>query len=69
MGAQILNQIIEAVGRTPDNMRQGQVAFNALNTLRPDWAEEIRGSGLDTFHNDAALPAFYKWVGRKGGSR
>ena len=69
MAAAITLQIREAVSRTPAQLRPGQVAFNALFTLRADWAEEIRGSGLDPFYNDSRLPAFYRWVERKGGSR
>lgn len=69
MAVEMMRQIQAAVGRTPEGLRPGQVAFNALHTLRAEWADEIRGSGLDPFHNDDALPAFYRWLERKGGSR
>jgi hypothetical protein len=42
--------------------RPGQAHFNALYELRPDLADEIRGTDLDPFYNDTRIPEFLCWV-------
>ena len=38
--------------------RAGQGMFNALELIRPDLADEVRGTELDTFHNNDRIAAF-----------
>lgn len=42
--------------------REGQFAFNCLFANRPDLSEQIRGTVLDPYYNDALLPQFWIWV-------
>lgn len=42
--------------------RSGQAAFNALWNVRPDLADQVRGTDLDPFHNDAVLLPFWHFV-------
>lgn len=47
----------------PKNIRLGQHAFNLLYDLRPDIAEQVRGSlNTDPFYQDAKLDAFWRFV-------
>lgn len=45
------------ITRFPD-WRTGQTAFNLLLSIDPDFAETIRATPADPFHNDDKLPAF-----------
>jgi hypothetical protein len=38
-------------------MREGQYLFNSLHTFDPTFADEIRGTDLDPFYDDAIIPA------------
>ena len=38
------------------NWREGQTFFNALYDLYPEVANKIRGTELDPFHNNHAIP-------------
>ena len=40
----------------PNNLRPGQVLFNALLDIDPAFAERIRGTELDPFHMDERVP-------------
>jgi hypothetical protein len=40
--------------------RSGQAAFNALWNVRPELADEIRGTDLDPFYDDKRLLAFWE---------
>lgn len=40
------------------NWRLGQSYFNVLHRLRPDLANKVRSTNLDTFYNDTRIPAF-----------
>jgi hypothetical protein len=44
--------------------REGQTAFNFLNAMRPELADQIRNdpTGIDPFYVDANLPAFFAWL-------
>lgn len=42
--------------------RRGQTAFNALAVFDPDIADEVYSSGLDPYHDDGNLPAFWVYV-------
>lgn len=54
---------VNEVYNANDDWRYGQAAFNALHDMRPDLAEQVRGSALDPFHVDAGdLGAFFEWV-------
>jgi hypothetical protein len=45
--------------------RYGQTAFNVLYVLRPDLAEEVRGTSLDPFHmGDVGTLDFMTWVNK-----
>lgn len=56
------NQIEEAIRLRHRDFRAGQAAFNMLYVLRPDLADQIRGTDLDPFYQDERLPAFYAWL-------
>ena len=43
-------------------MRIGQVYFNVLHDMRPDIAEEIRGTQYDPFYDDTRLIKFFSKV-------
>jgi hypothetical protein len=45
--------------------REGQTYYNALHLNRPEWAQEIHGGTLDTFHRDDYLPEFRTWLRAK----
>lgn len=45
--------------------RRGQAWFNALHELRPDLANEIRGTDIDPFYNDNKLPDAWEWLDKK----
>lgn len=38
--------------------RMGQAYFNAAYDIDPDWADKIRGTIGDPFHNDDAIAKF-----------
>jgi len=42
--------------------REGQAVFNALHSLHPELADEIRTTELDPFYQDARLPELYAWI-------
>lgn len=50
--------------------RYGQVLFNSLMDIRPEWAEEIRGTDKDPFYANfdtdpttgTRLGRFYDWL-------
>lgn len=42
--------------------RMGQSYFNALTVIRPDLAEQIRGTDIDAFHDNDLLPAMLAFV-------
>lgn len=44
------------------NERAGQAAFNALYEVRPELANEVRGTSLDPFHRTESLSAFFAWL-------
>ena len=43
--------------------RYGQFLFNLLHTLRPDLANQIRGTSNDPFYDNEVIFDFVKWVG------
>lgn len=45
-----------------EHERLGQAIFNHLLEVRPDLAEQIRGTELDPFHNDGVLSELEKWL-------
>ena len=45
--------------------RMGQSYFNTLSVLRPDLAEQIRGTENDAFHDNNLLPAMLAVVYKK----
>ena len=47
--------------RTPQE-RAGQNTFNTLCIYRPDLSEQIRGTELDAFYNNARLDAMCEWI-------
>lgn len=42
--------------------RLGQTYFNILHRLRPDLADEIRGTSLDPYHFDSRIGLFRIWL-------
>lgn len=42
--------------------RNGQAAFNALNRLDRDVADQIRGTDVDPFNDNTRVKAFYRKV-------
>lgn len=44
------------------NWRNGQVAFNTLAQMRPDLAEQVRGSDFDPFYADQLPRGYEKMV-------
>lgn len=45
--------------------RWGQALFNVLHSMRPELADEIRGTTMDPFHRDDMAPVFLGWVATK----
>jgi hypothetical protein len=46
------------------SQRYGQAVFNTLARYKPDHAAEIRGTDLDPFYQDDAVPALSEWLAR-----
>lgn len=44
--------------KTFPHWRRGQATFNVVNELRPDIANEFRGSDIDPFHDDSKIQKF-----------
>jgi hypothetical protein len=66
--SQLLNGYVSALANNHD-WRAGQAAFNVLHDLRPDLADEIRGTRLDPFYRDAVGDEFWGFAaGRMGGA-
>jgi hypothetical protein len=42
--------------------REGQTMFNVLQELRPDLADQVNQTELDTFHNDDRVPRLLSWL-------
>lgn len=42
--------------------RGGQAAFNTLREIRPELAEELRGTEFDPFYRDELVGAFFGQV-------
>lgn len=42
--------------------RTGQAAFNSLYEVRPELADEVRGTSLDPFYDNGKLSGFLAWV-------
>jgi hypothetical protein len=57
-----LESFVNAVNIGVDHERDGQYAFNLLAHVRPELAEQVRGTPLDPFYNDNLLPTFYSWL-------
>lgn len=43
-------------------LRYGQTCYNVLHEINPEAAEEITGTFLDPFHDDAGVPEFLRYV-------
>lgn len=54
----VVGEVITGVPQKNDQ-RVGQWWFNRLHDVRPDVANEIRGSLTDPFHRDDILNAFH----------
>lgn len=46
-------------------LRAGQALFNALLLVRPDLAEEIRGTDLDPFYDNKKIKKCLEWLNPK----
>lgn len=53
--------VLRATNEHP-TWRLGQTYFNVLHQKRPDLADKIRGTYLDPFYSNGAIPAFLKWL-------
>lgn len=59
----VILQITNSIASRPAGFREGQTAFNALDEVRPDLSEKIRGDlKLDPYYADENLPAFWRWL-------
>lgn len=45
-----------------ERWRWGQTAFNVLSELRPDLAEEVRGTDMDPFHDDRKYILLFEFL-------
>ena len=52
----------KAVAARRPGLRWGQVMFNTLYEVRPDLAEQVRGTDIDPFYDDARGLAFMAFV-------
>ncbi|MEL6183378.1 MAG: hypothetical protein AAFU79_02055 [Myxococcota bacterium] len=43
-------------------LRKGQAFFNALEEVKPEWAEEVRGMEFDPFYLDGRVDSLAMWV-------
>jgi hypothetical protein len=53
---------LEEYVRSHSSQRTGQAYFNALSSIRPDLANEVRCTPADPFHNDDNLPNFCNYI-------
>lgn len=56
---QFIDFINKLVLEKPDDQRFGQWAFNLLFQLRPDIANEIRGTDADPFYDNGKIQDFF----------
>lgn len=54
--------VVAAEAFKENDERLGQTYFNVLVELRPEIAEEIRGTDLDAFFDNDKLPAMLNYV-------
>ena len=59
--------VVEAEGqaRNMPCYRRGQAYFNLLVHVRPDLAEQVRGSLCDPFYQDKKIGAFMEFIGAR----
>jgi hypothetical protein len=50
--------------RCEDDVRIGQAYFNTLSVIRPELAEQIRGTDFDAFHDNNLLPKMLNYAYR-----
>ena len=52
-------------GENRRDLRFGQAVFNVLATVRPDIAEELRGSKLDPFYKESVSDEVWSFIKSK----
>jgi hypothetical protein len=55
-------RVSQALRAQHPQLRTGQCAFLALETVNRPLAEELRGSDADPFYDDGRLVGFYAWL-------
>jgi hypothetical protein len=64
--SEVFAETVAQVHEQHPGLRNGQAHYLALNRLAPSWAAQVAGRvGVDPFHDDECLPAFYDWLGRR----
>lgn len=58
---------VDEAHRANPEWRYGQAAFNVLERLEPELAEEVRGTVLDPFHQTGRVPEFMLWAEKRLG--
>ena len=51
-------ELVETEHRLRPHWRKGQTYFNVLYEIYPDFANDIRGTELDPFHDDKKVKPF-----------
>jgi hypothetical protein len=54
--------VAQLISNINAGQRNGQAAFNALQSINPDAANVIHGTELDPFYSDAKLADFSEYV-------
>ncbi len=58
----IMAELRHAMHYPPKHQRKGQAMFNRLHDLRPDLANQVRGTLDDPFYNERHMGSFMLWV-------
>lgn len=53
---------IRLVEDPSNDLRKGQLAFNYLTEIKPDLANEIRGTYADPFYDDEKIDFFVSFI-------
>ena len=62
---EILEYVREGMRSRHKNYRDGQCLFNALYLVKPNLADEIRGSPMDPFYQDNRINLLLDWLQSK----
>jgi hypothetical protein len=59
---QFIIKVTEHYGNNRRALRFGQAVFNVLDSMRPDIANELRGSSIDPFYKDSVPREVWEFI-------